>query len=404
MRSGARIGQNPHGITVVHKEYIRDIFPSDAFQVQLFSLNPGLANTFPWLAQITDAYEQYRFRALVFEFKSTASIFVPGAQTQSQGSVVMACDYNANNKPFTSKREMENYVGANSCTPTANMAMSVNVMNPVTDLAYIRLGTPSEKNYDLRLYDIGNFQIATVGNQVNGVPGSPQGSIGELWVTYQLELFKPKYRNSSTKVDHIRIHRLGGVGITSTGNWGNGPQFLSRPFSLLEISSDDPITLEPNGNGYFGIGCKIQNVGIESDSVLPADIAANYQRILWPAEAAGKTYSIQIVVSTSAPNGVANQMPAFQTGVSPGISVLSSPVGANPGNLVPWSPAPLSDFTDHIQPYYMQNTVVTLTQDSEIHALGWRCGPATMNCLTTTLLDAYVDIIITEIPANAMFL
>lgn len=55
---------------------------------------------------------------------------------------------------------------------------------------YVR-NQPVETGADIRLYDIGKFQLATQGMQ-NVVDPDANSSIGELWVTYQVKFFKPK--------------------------------------------------------------------------------------------------------------------------------------------------------------------------------------------------------------------
>jgi len=56
-------------IIISNREYVGDIFApstSGVFEVQAFPLNPGLEQTFPWLAQLAANYEEYEFIQLVF--------------------------------------------------------------------------------------------------------------------------------------------------------------------------------------------------------------------------------------------------------------------------------------------------------------------------------------------------
>ena len=56
---------------VTHREYIADITRnSNAFAVDTFNINSGLASTFPWLAQIAGRFESYTFERLDFVFES----------------------------------------------------------------------------------------------------------------------------------------------------------------------------------------------------------------------------------------------------------------------------------------------------------------------------------------------
>jgi hypothetical protein len=80
---------------------------------------------------------------------------------------------------------MENYEYANSGKPSSTFIHPVECkrsLNPVSEL-FIRTGGVTTG--DLRLYDHGNFQIATGGNTGDGV-------LGELWCTFEIEFYKPK--------------------------------------------------------------------------------------------------------------------------------------------------------------------------------------------------------------------
>jgi len=176
------------GFIVRHREYLQDIPATIAFSINTFPINVGIAQTFPWLSSLAQSFEQYRVRGMVFEFKSLASDAVLSTATSSAlGSVVMATQYNVLDLPFANKFEMENYIFANSSKPSMNFYHPIEcakVQTTVSEL-YVRNET-IPVGADPRLYDMGRFNIATVGMQANS------GLVGELWVTYEVELFKPK--------------------------------------------------------------------------------------------------------------------------------------------------------------------------------------------------------------------
>jgi len=178
------------GYIVRHREYICDIMATTAFTNQEFDLNPGLVTTFPWLAGIAQNFEEYAFRGLIFEFKSMSSDAVLSSSTSSAlGSVIMATQYNTLSPKFTSKVAMENFQFACSNKPSQTFIHPVECKKswtPVTQL-YVRNGLQAVYSGDQRLYDLGTFNIATVGCQAAG------GVLGELWASFEIELFKPKF-------------------------------------------------------------------------------------------------------------------------------------------------------------------------------------------------------------------
>ncbi len=178
------------GVIVRHREYITDIVPTAAFTVQReVPINPGLFQSFPWLAGLAENFEQYDFRGLVFEYVSTSadSILSSGVST-ALGTVMMATQYNVLSNAFQTKKELLNYQYANTQKPSSSFSHPCDCRknsNPLNKL-WVRTESTNLTGSDRRLYDLGDFVIATEGCQ------GTTGSIGELWVTFEVELLKPK--------------------------------------------------------------------------------------------------------------------------------------------------------------------------------------------------------------------
>lgn len=175
---------------IQHREYITDITGSSLFALQAYNINPGLSATFPWLSTVANAFEEYKMHGLLFEFKSTSADALNSTNT-ALGTVIMATEYNALHAPFTAKRDMENYVYSTSSPPSVSALHPIECARDVSilDEFYVRnVPVPSS---DIRFSDMGLFQLATVGMQASAV-------IGELWVTYDIELLKPKLPDSFT--------------------------------------------------------------------------------------------------------------------------------------------------------------------------------------------------------------
>lgn len=189
------------GVIVRHREYMGDIISSTDFNLQSYDINPGLQTVFPWLSSVAECYEEYSFRGLVFEFKSmSADSPLASATSTALGSVIMATSYNSLSPPFHNKVEMANYDFANSAKPSESFIHPVEckrAWNPVSEL-YVRTALVDPSTSDQRLYDLGKFQIAVVGCQ------SDVGVIGELWASYEIEFFKPKYA-TNTLSSHIQL-------------------------------------------------------------------------------------------------------------------------------------------------------------------------------------------------------
>lgn len=191
---------------VHHREYIGDVYAATAFTVTSYPINPGLLSTFPWVSQQADSYEQYKFRGLVFEFKSMSSDAVlSSASSSALGTVVMSTQYNALDTGFTDKRTMENYEFANSSKPSCSFLHPIECKQSQTTVSELYVRTGAVATGDLRLYDLGTFSIAVQGMQ----NAASNQVIGELWCSYELEFFKPKLL-------------VGGGALLSDHYYGNG--------------------------------------------------------------------------------------------------------------------------------------------------------------------------------------
>jgi len=166
---------------IAHREYLGEINGTSGFQNRTFPLNPGVSTTFPWLATIAQNYQQYKFHGIIFEFKPLITDFVTSG---APGVVVMATNYNSDAPPYSTKQDMENSEYAVSVKPTCGLIHGIecDITQTVLPQLYVRTGAVSA-NQDLKTYDQGLFQFASQANPVQ--------LLGELWVSYVVEFFKP---------------------------------------------------------------------------------------------------------------------------------------------------------------------------------------------------------------------
>lgn len=171
-----------------HREYLKDIITDDepdTFKIEDFAIQPGNAQTFPWLSKIARQFQQYRIRGMLFEFVSTSSDALNSTNT-ALGQVMLVTQYDSGASTFETKQQILQTEFASVSKPSLSVLHPVECKPSLTTLEtlYVRTGAVPE-GQDIRFYDLGRFSIAT-----NGFQGSAV-NIGELWVTYEIELIKP---------------------------------------------------------------------------------------------------------------------------------------------------------------------------------------------------------------------
>lgn len=177
-------------VVISNREYIGDIYgPDTNWSVQTYAINPGLASTFPWLSQVAQNYEEYSLVQCIFTFRSTVTDFA--SASGQQGTILAATQYNAADVPFPNKARMMEYDGAMSCKVSSTLQSGVECDPRKLSMGvgkYVRAG-PITNEEDIKTYDHGRFNVA-----VTNVPATYQNqSLGELWVSYTVELRKPKF-------------------------------------------------------------------------------------------------------------------------------------------------------------------------------------------------------------------
>jgi hypothetical protein len=290
------------GIRVVHKEYLCDITSSVAFSnQQVFNINPGLADSFPWLSQIAEQFEEYQPNGIVYYFRATAGDAI-SSTNNALGTVIMACDYNPINNQFENKISMENTMWSTSGKPSNDNMLPIECgrgENPLQTL-WVRNGS-QPANTDLRLYDVGVAQVATQGQQTGSV------DIGEHWVSYDFTLKKPIIDPTPSGGINPTIHttHLVNTHSVSTSNYfGTNPNtnivYTSFPIILGQVPvvfGPTYITLAAGMLGNFC--CAVDWVGGATGCVIPS---------ITPSGSA-KALNIGLANSTSIDNGSADWAP-----------------------------------------------------------------------------------------------
>jgi len=225
--TGPPVFNGDGSITISHREYIKDLYGSSSFKSDVYRINPTNSNLFPWLSNIAGQFEKYKFEGLVMEFKSTSADALNSTNT-ALGTVVLVTEYDISKAPFVDKREMEMYEYSNSTKPSESVlhyvecAPELSIIPTKFTWANGESGNPS--GTDPHLYDVGSFQVGTVGMQATA-------NIGELWVSYKIRLITPRVAPAQdTGKAYAHLTSL----ATSSTGWS-----LSRPYGTADWSYFD---------------------------------------------------------------------------------------------------------------------------------------------------------------------
>lgn len=231
-----------HETRICHREYIGDILTPASplvFSNTSYKINAANPSLFPWLAPIAANYQQYRFNGLVLEFKSLSSDVTAGG---ALGAIIMATNYDAVDTVFSSKLTMENSEFAISCKPSLSQmhAVECDPQQVANNLYYCRDSTQGTGTADNRFYDLGNFQIATV-----GLPSVAGTVLGELWASYDVSLLKPEVASTTAS---------GGQSILAVTSISNAVPFGTSPTStgpVLATAAGNVLTFPFVGTYYL---------------------------------------------------------------------------------------------------------------------------------------------------------
>lgn len=234
-------------IRVRKREYIASIDSSVSFANNLFPINPGLSDTFPWLSSIANNFEQYRFNGLIFQFVSTSSDAIASTTNLGLGQVIAATDYNSVDHAYLNAPQMLGSMFSNSGKPSENIMHAVECApsDQAQKLYYVRSGDVPT-GADIRLYDMASFQLAT-----QNMPAVYTG-MGQLWVTYDVTFCKSVQNNQlgfNLNTDQYDIV----APYDSTGYFGTSRTLLAHS-NLGTTVTSNKISFPPTiSSGYYMI-------------------------------------------------------------------------------------------------------------------------------------------------------
>jgi hypothetical protein len=238
--------KNAQSIRVMHKEFLGTIQGSTTFTVQKeLTLNPGLVSTFPWLSKLSSSFLQYEIKGMMFHYVPTSGNFV--SSSPALGAVMIQTSYRSNEPAPSSKSEMLNEYWSSESVPSEpfHHAIECDPKENPFQIHYVRGAAPPTGDSPL-LYDIGRTFVAT-----EGMAGT--STVGDLWVTYDIELKKPVVASdiSIGTAVYARLHVPTAANPTTNdlAGIGEGPFLGTTGFSV----ADSTITIARELVGDFYI-------------------------------------------------------------------------------------------------------------------------------------------------------
>jgi hypothetical protein len=275
---------------VKHREFIRNVVTGstpNAFIISMpLVINPGINTSFPWLSGVASNFIQWKANYINVHYVSLSGEFGGAAGSTALGSVNMAVQYNSDIGSYRDKQSMLQEEHAVSGVPSRDLMLKVKCTpEAVLKKQYIRNNAIGQKSVDLLMYDLGSIYIA-----VDGCP-TANTTLGELYIEYEIELFKPSASITS-----------GTVLMAASGQLEPANDPLDVPFKLSARAFTNPTyapvlpkraTIETNSVGGDQIripaGTLSPNQGVAINARWSVPQTANYGNVYQPIGLAATT-------------------------------------------------------------------------------------------------------------------
>jgi hypothetical protein len=209
-------------LTISHREYVGDIVSTGTtFNCSSFAtLMPGDPCSYPWLSKIAASFAKFNWR-------KARLMYVPTCSTTTGGVVIIAFDTNAQRTTPTSKVALLEYESSCRGAPWAANSMDCKGMNqklysfygnqPNSNETGAVTSTSTYLNVDIKTYSAGQIFV--------GLDGVSTGTVGELYLEYEVEFSEP----GVWTVPPVQIHIF--------GNGQNSSSFFATPANTTIFSN-----------------------------------------------------------------------------------------------------------------------------------------------------------------------
>jgi len=221
-----------HGNTpmvIERREVIGTVGGNTGFASTQYQIQPGNSVLFPWLSQLANLYEKYKFRKLHFEYVNLGSGY---ATANVSGRVVLAVDYNVLSANLQNIADAEMKDPNVPFAPYEDAILRVDVGLATPKSLYTR-GAAYPAGGDPKSYDAGMFYFV-----VNGTPNT--ANIGTLYVEYEVELYAPQLKEIAKPQTNYTVHQRFTPGPTPASGTEITLEFSN--FAGIQTSGALPIT------------------------------------------------------------------------------------------------------------------------------------------------------------------
>jgi len=204
-------------VVIRHKEFILTVKNQTNDYFSALQINPGNPAMFPWLSKMAMGFEQYRIKGMVFHYIPTSGAV---STSQALGWVALQTTYRSGTTRPGTKQEMLNEYNANESVPSQAFIHPVECNpseNPFTIKYCNNKPLTSDANgVDALMYNHGDLFIGNGGQPVGTGDGTV--ALGDLWVTYEIELLKPVVKSDRT-ITLMGSCLSGAVSTPTLNNW-----------------------------------------------------------------------------------------------------------------------------------------------------------------------------------------
>lgn len=253
-------GRGP--VVVRHSEYLGEISGSVGYANKAYSINPGLPQSFPWLANIAIQYEEYRVKKLVYRYETEAS-------SSTKGTVVLVTDVDALDSAFGSKQQALDYRGAVRTAPWTRVSHNAQTAaRSPYGARFVRSGAVPAGG-DAKTYDTGVFQVITQGMADTAI-------VGELHVDYIFEFIGPKV-NNVLGANLLGLDLRSGGTTTPAAPLGSAPTQVAGSNIFAAVNGGNSVTFDFTGRLMMSL--VVQGTGLTAASIAPSGGAS--VAIIW---------------------------------------------------------------------------------------------------------------------------